>query len=99
MFDKLPKIMKSYYFLVGVVFLFWMLFIDSNDFLSQYRLTRQLKNLQQEKAYYTNKIEEVKKEREELLSNKELLEKFAREKYLMKKKTEDIYVIVEKDED
>lgn len=90
--------MKSYYFIISIAFLFWMLFIDSNDFLSQYKLTRQLKNLKQEKAYYTNKIEEVKKEREELLSNKELLEKFAREKYLMKKKTEDIYVIVEKAE-
>jgi len=98
MFDRFPKFMKSYYFIVGVVFLFWMLFIDSNDFLSQYKLTRQLKNFRQEKAYYTNKIEEVKKEREELLSNKALLEKFAREKYLMKKKSEDIYVIVEKEE-
>lgn len=90
--------MKSYYFIAGVVFLFWMLFIDSNDFLSQYKLTSQLKNFQQEKAYYTNKIEEVKREREELMSNKALLEKFAREKYLMKKKSEDIYVIVEKEE-
>ena len=96
MFERFPKFMKSYYFLIGVVFVFWMLFIDNNDFLSQYKLTRQLKNFEQEKAYYTNKIEEVKKEREELLSNKELLEKFAREKYLMKKKSEDIYVIVEK---
>ena len=90
--------MKSYYFLLGIVFLFWMLFIDNNDFLSQYKLTRQLKNFEQEKAYYTNKIEEVEKERQELLSNQVLLEKFAREKYLMKKKSEDIYVIVEKDE-
>jgi len=90
--------MKSFYFVAGIAFLFWMLFIDSNDLFSQYKLTRQLKNFRQEKAYYTNKIEEVKKEREELLSNKALLEKFAREKYLMKKKSEDIYVIVEKEE-
>jgi len=98
MFERLPKFMKSYYFLLGIVFLFWMLFIDNNDFLSQYKLTRQLRNFEQEKAYYTNKIEEVEKERQELLSNQVLLEKFAREKYLMKKKSEDIYVIVEKDE-
>ncbi|MDH5475128.1 MAG: septum formation initiator family protein [Cyclobacteriaceae bacterium] len=98
MFDRLPKFMKSFYFVAGIAFLFWMLFIDSNDLFSQYKLTRQLKNFRQEKAYYTNKIEEVKKEREELLSNKALLEKFAREKYLMKKKSEDIYVIVEKEE-
>jgi len=40
-------------------------------------------------------IKDVEKDREELLSNDKLLEKFAREKYLMKKPTEDLYVIVQ----
>lgn len=96
MLKKLPKFTKNFYFIIGASFLLWMVFIDSNDFLSQYKLTKKLNNLEQEKSYYTNKIEEVKEEREELLSNKELLEKFAREKYLMKKKTEDIFVVVDK---
>ena len=43
----------------------------------------------------SKKIEEVKIDRAELLSNDELLEKFARENYLMKKPEEDLYVIVE----
>jgi len=97
MIKRLPKFTKNFYFIVGVVFLLWMMFIDSNDFLSQYKLTHKLNNLEQEKSYYSKKIEDVKVDREELLSNKELLEKFAREKYLMKKKTEDIFVVVEKD--
>jgi cell division protein DivIC len=46
-----------------------------------------------------DKIAEVKSDREELLSDDALLEKFARENYLMKKPTEDIYVIVENDKD
>ena len=72
-----------------------MLFFDANDFISQYRLKSKLKNLKDQKQYYLKKIEEVKKDREELLNNPELLEKFAREKYLMKKKGEDVFVIVE----
>ena len=72
-----------------------MLFIDANDVFTQFQLERQRKNLEDEKAYYLNKIEEVKKDREELLSNDALLEKFAREKYLMKKPTEDLFIVVE----
>jgi hypothetical protein len=72
-----------------------MLFLDSNDLYTQYRLRNQLKNLNQEKEFYLKKIDEVQLEREQLLTDTEALEKFAREKYLMKKETEDLYVIVE----
>ncbi len=71
-----------------------MLFFDSNDLFNQYKLTKKKTNLESQRVYYVNKIEEVQKDREELFSNPEMLEKFAREKYLMKKPTEDIYVIV-----
>lgn len=74
-----------------------MLFIDANDVITQFKLKQQLERLEDEKAYYLQKIEEVKKDREELLSNDALLEKFAREKYFMKKKTEDLFVIVEEE--
>ena len=93
MFKKLPPFVKNFYFIVGVVFIFWMLFIDSNDLYSQYKKHRKLHELEHQKAYYAQKIKEVEKDREELLSNSELLEKFAREKYLMKKETEDLYIL------
>jgi len=92
---KLPSYLRNFYILVGVFFVVWMLFIDSNDIFSQLTLRNKLSTLKQEKEYYLEKIEEVKNDRQELLSNQELLEKFAREKYLMKKKTEDIYIVVE----
>jgi cell division protein DivIC len=56
-----------------------------------------LRSLENEKEYYQQKVADVEKDRVELMTNKELLEKFAREKYLMKKETEDIFVIEEKD--
>jgi cell division protein DivIC len=97
MLKSLPPFTKNFYFVSLVVFFTWMLFFDSNDLVSQYKLSKKLRDLENAKAYYEEKIEEVKKDREELLSNKELLEKFARENYLMKKKTEDLYVIIEKE--
>lgn len=93
MFKKIPPYIKNFYFIISVVFVFWMLFIDSNDLYSQYKKRRKLAELEQRKAYYSMKIKEVEKDREELLSNSELLEKFAREKYLMKKETEDLYIL------
>lgn len=60
-------------------------------------MNSKLSALEDEKEYYLEKIKEVEKDRAELMTNKELLEKFAREKYLMKKESEDIFVIVEED--
>lgn len=74
-----------------------MLFIDANDLPSQFQLNQKRRSLENEKAYYVEKIEEVKREREALMSNDELIERFAREKYLMKKESEDLFVIVKKD--
>jgi cell division protein FtsB len=74
-----------------------MLFLDSNDLISRFKLSAKLRNLDREKAYYQEKIADVEKDRHELMTDRELLEKFAREKYLMKKETEDIFIIQEED--
>lgn len=92
---RLPKFVKSFYFLFTTGFVVWMLFLDSNDLISQLKLNYKRQALEDERAYYESKIEEVKKDREELMSDPALLEKFAREKYFMKKESEDLYVIVE----
>lgn len=72
-----------------------MTFIDSNDLITRVKMGSKLRSLEREKEYYQEKIVEVEKDRQELMTNKELLEKFAREKYLMKKESEDVFVIVE----
>jgi len=91
---KVPLFAKSFYFISGLVFILWMLFFDANDFISQYRMRSKLNGLKEEKAYYEQKIQEVQQERQALLSNPQQLEKFARETYRMKKKTEDVYVVI-----
>ena len=75
----------------------WMLTLDSNNLVARYQLSSKLRSLENEKEYYEEKIKEVEKDRNELFGDRESLEKFAREKYLMKKETEDIYIVVEKD--
>ncbi|GAB5527957.1 MAG: septum formation initiator family protein [Roseivirga sp.] len=95
--DRIPKPLKNFYVLLGTFFLVWMLFIDSNDFVSQYRLSSELNSLRSQKEYYQDKKVEVIKDREELTTNQRLLEKFARENYLMKKPSEDVYVVVQDD--
>ena len=93
--SKIPKIVKNFYFIAAVFFLVWMFFIDSNDFNSQFKLSGKLNKLESEKKFYLERIEEVSKDREELINNPHLIEKFARERYLMKKNEEDLYIIEE----
>lgn len=86
---------KNFYFIFTVLFVVWMVFIDSNDIVSHFKLRAKLRELEKQKEFYQERKEKVTAEREELMSNYELLEKFARERYLMKRKTEDLYVIIE----
>ena len=95
MLSKIPKPFRNFYFLTGVCFLLWMLFLDSNNLISRYQLTSKLSFMEHEKEYYEEKIREVEKDREELFGDADLVEKFAREKYLMKKPNEEIFIIEE----
>ncbi len=93
--DRFPSFVKSFYFLSTLFFLFWLSFIDSNDLFLQKELKVKQSELIEAKKFYEDKILEVKNDREALLNNSELLEKIAREKYLMKKANEDLYIIVD----
>lgn len=92
---KYLKYTKNFYFVFTLFFVIWMVFIDSNDILTQYKLSSKLKELVKQKEFYLERKDKIQADREELMSNNELLEKFARERYLMKRKTEDLYVVIE----
>ena len=86
--------MSNFYLLVGAAFLEWMTVFDANDLGKQFDIYRKWQDLVNEKEYYLGSIEVVKKERAELMSSPALLEKFAREKYLMKRPGEDLFILV-----
>ena len=92
---KLSQWAKHPYLIFGSSFLLWMLFFDSEGLITQYRLSKKLDKLEVEKAHYLEQIEKIQQARKELVSNEDLLEKFAREKYFMKKEKEDLYIIVD----
>ena len=94
---KVPPILKNFYVVSLIIFVIWMTFFDSNDWINRFRMSYKLRTLKNEMKYYEEKIKEVEKDKKELMGNDELLEKFAREKYLMKKPGEDIFVIEKKD--
>lgn len=94
---KIPPFFKNFYFLSSLFFLIWLSFVDSNDLFMQVNLSGKYTDLKQAKLFYEEKILEVKNDKAALESNLDLLEKLAREKYLMKKENEDLYIVVNDD--
>ena len=93
------NLFRNKYFLVSFIFLVWMVFFDRNDLFSQWEYHQQVSKLQQERDFYQKETAKVHQDLDELTSNKGKLEKFAREKYLMKKDNEDVFVIVKEKKD
>jgi len=91
---RLFYLFKNKYFWVTAAFLVWMIFFDKNDLFSQYQYHQQVSKLKLERKFYLDQTAKVSKDLDELTSNPDKLEKFAREKYLMKKDNEDVFVIV-----
>ncbi|WP_183556683.1 FtsB family cell division protein [Mucilaginibacter sp. SP1R1] len=96
---RLLNLLKNKFFLVTMAFLVWMIFFDKNDLFSQYEYRKQVNKLEKERDFYKAQTDQVTKELDELSSNPQKLEKFAREKYLMKKDNEDVFVIVPEKKD
>jgi cell division protein DivIC len=94
---RIPRILRNKYLLTGAGFLIWMLFFDERDFITTFfRQKQELKALEKSEKYYNNQIATTKTELEKLRSNPALVEKYAREKYLMKRDNEDLFLIREK---
>ncbi len=91
---RLLDLFRNKYFIAIAAFSVWMMFFDKNDIIAQYEYSVQVKKLQQEKDFYEKETALVKKDLKELDSNMTSAEKFAREKYFMKKENEDVFVIV-----
>jgi len=90
---QLPAWLRSKFFLVFTAFTVWMLFFDERDVFTMRHHRQELRELQQSKKYYTDQINREKTELENLKNNPATLEKYAREKYYMKRDNEDLYLI------
>ena len=91
---KFFLLFKNKYFLTLTGLVVWISFFDRNDISAQLDLYDKVQKLKKEKEYYVREIAKSKREIHELQSDMKSMEKFAREKYLMKKDNEEVFVIV-----
>jgi cell division protein FtsB len=75
----------------------WLTFFDQNNFVYQYKLRKQITALEVEKEFYEAEIVKLKEQKKQLSTDEEMLEKFAREQYLMKKKDEVLFLLNEEE--
>ena len=86
------RIISNKYVLISLVFAGWMFFLDTNSWFIHHELDQEINELQDNKKYYQKEIAKDKAVIEKLQDSVEL-EKFARQKYYMKRPDEDIYII------
>ncbi len=77
-----------------LVLLVWLLLFDRNSLIDRMKYIRTLHDMEDEKQYYIERIDEDSRRLTELKTDRDNLEKFAREQYFMKKENEDVFVIV-----
>jgi len=92
--ERIPAFFRNKYILTILLFLIWLLLLDSNNLISQFKEMKELNRFRREREYYMNKIEVDRKKLNELKTDDDNLEKFAREQYHMKKPDEDMYIIL-----
>ncbi len=83
----------GFYFYSSAFLLVWLSFFDGANFITQFKLWRKLKGYEAQIEYYDQELAKVKNQEKYLLNDKDALEKFGREKYLMKKEGETVFVI------
>jgi len=88
-------VIRNKFVLTFLFFSVWIIFFDQNNLIDRFSDVKKLNQLEKEKEYYKKQIKEDQQRILELTSDKDDLEKFAREKYLMKKDNEDIFVVIQ----
>jgi cell division protein FtsB len=92
---KVLRPLRNFYVATLVLFSVWMIFFDGSNWRMMTTTWLNLQSTKEKKRFYQEKIAEVKRERDAVMGSTQALEKFAREKYLMKKPTEELFIVKE----
>lgn len=95
MLRSVPAILKNKYFLALLAVMVWLMFFDKNNFVQQWRLQKQIRELQRDRTYYLEEIQQDSIALKQLREDPDALERYARETYLMKKPDEDIFIVAD----
>ena len=93
---KWIRFISNKYVLILILFLVWMIFFDTNSYLIHKELNDDINALEKSKEFYEEEIKKDKTFIEKMKDSNEM-EKYAREKYYLKKENEDIYIIEHED--
>ena len=96
--DKIPNYLKNKYLIAIILFIVWITFFDNFNLIKQSKIKKNIKQLKENKKFYIQEITKDSSEYYDLLNDAEKREKFAREKFLMKKEDEDVYIIRRKND-
>lgn len=94
-FRFLTRLTSNFYLGTSLLFAVWITFFDGNDLVTLFSNQMKLRETESEIAYYKDQIENVRKEQERLQGNPAALERFARERFLMKKDEEEVFIYLE----
>jgi len=89
---KIMPYVANRYFIVSIGFLVWMLFFEQRDFFQQRERAAELKKVEDAKKYYQKEIESTQKQLNNIQNNKAAIEKYARERYLLRREGEELYL-------
>ncbi|MDG1974604.1 MAG: septum formation initiator family protein [Flavobacteriaceae bacterium] len=94
--NKYFKFFTNLYVITSLLFLFWMIFMDTNSLIFHKELNNEIRDLTEQRNKLKIEIEKDKKLIKDL-NDIDNYEKFARENFYMKKDDEEIYIIEYKD--
>ena len=92
-FSGVIKVLRNKYIASVIVFVVWISFFDRNDLWTQWDRKQELQKLETSQAFYEKEITTTRKDLMDLNTNPAILEKFAREKFYLKKPNEEIFII------
>ena len=98
LYEKIPSYLKNKYVIIITLFIIWIVFFDNYNLIRQSKIKKEIKQLEENKNFYYKEIKKDSTEYHELLNSDEKKEKFAREKFLMRKENEDVYIIRKKND-
>ena len=99
MIKALPKPLRNKYLIFFLLFIFWIIFLDDYNLINQNKMKSKVDDLKDQKEFYISEIKKDSTELSNLKNDSSKQERFAREKFLMKKDNEDLFIIRKKGDD
>lgn len=96
--SNVRHVLKNKYFWIGITFLLWMVFFDTNSFMTHWKIAKDIQKMESERSYLKKEIAKEKDQLERIHTEPEYLEKLARERFYMKRDNEDLFIVTEEKE-